>query len=227
MNNDLPLLEAKNIVKVFQKGGRRVEVLKGISLKIKKESMIGVIGPSGVGKSTLLHILGTLEKPSDGKVFYNGENLYKKSPDELAKLRNNRLGFVFQFHYLLTEFSAIKNTMMPALVAGWDKKKAREASEDILIKVGLKDRMQHKPGELSGGEQQRVAVARALIMNPAILLADEPTGNLDSKTGKELQDLLFEFNKKMKTAMIVVTHNEMLAKRLEKTIHIHDGKVVN
>jgi lipoprotein-releasing system ATP-binding protein len=227
MNNDLPLLEAKNIVKVFQKGGRRVEVLKGISLKIKKESMIGVIGPSGVGKSTLLHILGTLEKPSDGNVFYNGENLYKKSPDELAKLRNNRLGFVFQFHYLLTEFSAIENTMMPALVGGWDKKKAKEASEDILIKVGLKDRMQHKPGELSGGEQQRVAVARALIMNPAILLADEPTGNLDSKTGKELQDLLFEFNKKMKTAMIVVTHNEMLARRLEKTIHIHDGKVVN
>ena len=227
MNNDLPLLEAKNIVKVFQKGGRRVEVLKGISLKIKKESMIGVVGPSGVGKSTLLHILGTLEKPSDGKVFYNGENLYKKSPDELAKLRNNRLGFVFQFHYLLTEFSAIENTMMPALVGGWDKKKAKEASENILIKVGLKDRMQHKPGELSGGEQQRVAVARALIMNPAILLADEPTGNLDSKTGKELQDLLFEFNKKMKTAMIVVTHNEMLAKRLEKTIHIHDGKVVN
>jgi lipoprotein-releasing system ATP-binding protein len=227
MNNDLPLLEAKNIVKVFQKGGRRVEVLKGISLKIKKESMIGVIGPSGVGKSTLLHILGTLEKPSDGKVFYNGENLYKKSPDELAKLRNNRLGFVFQFHYLLTEFSAIENTMMPALVGGWDKKKAKVASENILIKVGLKDRMQHKPGELSGGEQQRVAVARALIMNPAILLADEPTGNLDSKTGKELQDLLFEFNKKMKTAMIVVTHNEMLAKRLEKTIHIHDGKVVN
>ncbi|MDY6862270.1 MAG: ABC transporter ATP-binding protein [Thermodesulfobacteriota bacterium] len=227
MNDALPLLEAKNIFKVFQKGGKRVEVLKGVNLKIDSGSMIAIVGPSGVGKSTLLYILGTLEKPSVGNILYHGENLYEKSPDELAKLRNNKLGFVFQFHYLLTEFNAIENIMIPALICGWDKKKAREASMEILIKVGLQDRMQHKPGELSGGEQQRVAVARSLIMNPEILLADEPTGNLDSKTGNELQELLFEFNKEMNTTIIIVTHNETLAGRLNKIIHIQDGKIVN
>lgn len=217
---------AENLQKIFFSNQKQTEVLKGIDLEVFRGEALGILGPSGVGKSTLLHILGTLDRPSSGRVLYRGEDIFAWDANRLAEFRNRKLGFVFQFHHLLPEFSALENTMMPALVAGIDKKTASRKAHEILCRLGLEERLIHKPGELSGGEQQRVAVARALIMRPDIVLADEPTGNLDTHTGEEVFNLLLELNAELGITFIIVTHNDSLAKKLPRCISLLDGKVL-
>ncbi|MBM4278984.1 MAG: ABC transporter ATP-binding protein, partial [Deltaproteobacteria bacterium] len=185
-----------------------------------------IVGASGVGKTTLLHILGTLDRPTSGKVLYSGRDIFTLNEKELASFRNQEIGFVFQFHHLLPEFTALENTMMPCLIQGTSKKEAALRAEAMLTLVGLKDRLPHKPGELSGGEQQRVAVARALVLEPKILLADEPTGNLDSKTGESVFALLQELNRIKNITLIVVTHNPNLAAQMPRQVILTDGKAM-
>ncbi|CAD7782266.1 Lipoprotein-releasing system ATP-binding proteinLolD [Candidatus Methanoperedenaceae archaeon GB37] len=206
MNNQ-PLLEVRNLWKSFSHKEYQIEILKGIDLKIFKGNTIAITGASGVGKSTLLHILATLERPTKGKVFYKGQDLFQLSSDALARFRNQKLGFVFQFHYLLPEFTAWENVMLPALIAGWSEKKAKEQARRLLQEVGVYHRRNHRPGELSGGEQQRVAIARALVLEPELIWADEPTGNLDQNTAEKVQSLLFSIHQKTGITMIVATHN--------------------
>jgi lipoprotein-releasing system ATP-binding protein len=184
------------------------------------------VGASGVGKTTLLHILGALDRPTSGKVFYEGREIFTLNDKELANFRNREIGFVFQFHHLLPEFNALENTMMPCLIQRISKKESALRAEKILTSIGLKDRLSHKPGELSGGEQQRVAVARALVLEPKVLLADEPTGNLDTKTGESVFNLLQELNQIKGVTLIVVTHNLKLADQLPRQIHLVDGKAL-
>lgn len=203
---------------------KQVEALKGISLDIYEQEFIAVLGASGAGKSTLLHILGTLDRPSRGNLYYREDDVFSWSDKKLARFRNRTVGFVFQGHHLLPEFTALENTMMPALIRGMGRKTAAENAEALLVKMGLKNRMYHKSGELSGGEQQRVALARALILKPEIILADEPTGNLDSQTGNLIYDLLFTLNRNEKIAMVVVTHNEALTTHIPRRIILHDGQ---
>ncbi len=221
-----PLVQVRGLRKIFKKGGTEIHALKGIDLAVNRGEMVVVVGTSGAGKSTLLHILGTLDRPSHGKVLYQGEDIFGRPEEALAEFRNREIGFVFQFHHLLPEFDALENTMMPALIQGMDRKGARQKAEEILVEVGLKDRIWHKPGELSGGEQQRVAVARALVLHPALLLADEPTGNLDSKTGERIMDLIFSLNQAKGITLVIVTHNETLARRFPQRISLADGRVV-
>ena len=185
--------------------------------------MLAIEGASGAGKSTLLHILGTLDRPSDGQVFFQGQDLFARSNAELAQLRNREVGFVFQFHHLLPEFSALENTMMPGLIQGMSPRTAGKEAEKILSQLGLEDRLHHKPGQLSGGEQQRVAVARALMLKPKVILADEPTGNLDTQTGEEVHNLLAKINREQGITLIMVTHNPMLASRLNRRVRLADG----
>ena len=187
--------------------------------------MLAIEGVSGAGKSTLLHLLGALDRPTDGKVFFQGVDLFDRSNGELAEMRNRHLGFVFQFHHLLPEFSALENTMMPGLIRRMAPPKAEKEAERILFQLGLGDRLQHKPGELSGGEQQRVAVARALMLSPQVILADEPTGNLDTQTGDEVHNLLVEINREQGITIVVVTHNPLLAARMTRRIRLVDGKL--
>lgn len=219
------LVSIKELNKFFLTPARRLHVLKDITLEIYKGEMAAIMGPSGVGKSTLLHILGTLDKPTSGKVFYEDRDISSMGSDELSDFRNKTIGFVFQFHHLLPEFNAIENTMMPVLISGVKKKEAYKKAGAILSEVGLSDRLLHKPGELSGGEQQRVAVARALILEPKIILADEPTGNLDTRTGEDLFRLLTDLNKKG-TTFLIVTHNEALASKCGRIISMLDGRIV-
>lgn len=219
------LISAKNLNKTFSMSGRDLHVLKDVSLEINKGEMTALMGPSGVGKSTLLHILGALDRPSSGEVLYEEQNVFNLKNDDLAGFRSRAIGFVFQFHHLLPEFNTLENIIMPALIAGIDSGDARKKAELFLNDVGLADRSLHKPGELSGGEQQRVAVARALMLDPKVVLADEPTGNLDTQTGEELFNLLKEFNKKGVT-FIIVTHNEDLASQCEKIISMKDGRII-
>lgn len=219
-------ISVQNLFKSFGNGIKRVDVLKGIDLNFNRGEAAAIVGASGVGKTTLLHILGTLERPTSGKVFYEGKDIFKLNENELARFRNTEIGFVFQFHHLLPEFNALENVMMPCLIAGLPKKEASNKAEEILISVGLKDRILHKPGELSGGEQQRVAVARAIVLEPKILLADEPTGNLDTKTGESVFELLQELNQKKGIALIIVTHNLRLAQKLSRQIQLIDGKAI-
>jgi len=186
--------------------------------------IISIVGASGVGKSTLLHLMGALDRPTDGTVLYEGQDIFQLTDRELARFRNRELGFVFQFHHLLPEFSAIENVMMPALIAGRSKEEARQTAADILKNVGLTGRERHRPGELSGGEQQRVAVARALVNDPKVVLADEPTGNLDRKTSEEVHDLLWKLNERMNQTFIIATHNEGLAQRSDRVIRLADGR---
>jgi lipoprotein-releasing system ATP-binding protein len=218
------LLQARDLHKQYLKGGVTIDVLKGAELTICKGEMVSIIGASGAGKSTLLHTLGTLDKPDSGSIFYSGQELTKMSPSELADFRNRELGFVFQFHHLLPEFSALENVMMPALIRRRPKQEAEDRARAALTDVGLGHRLDHRPGELSGGEQQRVALARALILNPPLLLADEVTGNLDERTGEEIHELLFALNKRGVT-LIVVTHNRSLADRMPRRLVLQDGLV--
>ena len=201
-----------------------MEVLKGVDLTFSQGEKAAIVGASGVGKTTLLHVLGTLDRPTVGKVLYEGKDVYTLSEKGLAHFRNREIGFVFQFHHLLPEFNALENTMMPCLIQGIPEKESVSRAEAILTLVGLKERLSHKPGELSGGEQQRVAVARALVLEPKVLLADEPTGNLDAKTGESVFDLLRELNRIKGVTLIVVTHNLKLAEKLSRQIQLVDGR---
>jgi lipoprotein-releasing system ATP-binding protein len=218
------LIQVQQLFKSYGNGTKRVEVLKGVDLNFSRGERAAIVGASGVGKTTLLHVLGTLDRPTGGKVFYEGKDIYALNEKELAPFRNREIGFVFQFHHLLPEFSALENTMMPCLIQGIPKKESAAQAEAILTLVGLKERLSHKPGELSGGEQQRVAVARALVLEPKVLLADEPTGNLDTKTGESVFDLLQELNQIKGVTLIVVTHNLKLAEKLSRQIQLIDGK---
>ncbi|MBN2568340.1 MAG: ABC transporter ATP-binding protein [Deltaproteobacteria bacterium] len=219
------MIEVSNLKKTFIMDGNRIEVLKGINLEIKKGDSIAILGVSGSGKTTFLQILGILDRPTSGNVLYNGINVFERNETERAEFRNKTIGFVFQFHHLLPEFTTIENTMMPALISGMAKKEAVRRAEITLTEVGLGDRLTHKPGELSGGEQQRVAVARAMIMEPDILLADEPTGNLDTETGNMINELLLNLIETKGTTLVVVTHNRLLASRMSHTIGLKDGEI--
>jgi len=219
------LIRVEQLYKSFGNGPKRVEVLKGIDLTFYQGESAAIVGASGAGKTTLLHILGTIDRPTSGKVFYEGKDIFTLGEKELAHFRNREIGFVFQFHHLLPEFNALENTMMPCLIQGMAKKEASLRAEAILTTVGLRDRLTHKPGELSGGEQQRVAVARALVLEPKVLLADEPTGNLDTKTGESIFNLLRELNREKGVTLIIVTHNPKLAEALPRQIHLVDGRV--
>ena len=221
------IIKAKGLTKVFETDGSRVTALKGINLVINKGEAVGIVGVSGSGKSTLLHILGTLERPSDGEVLYQGENVFMRDDDELALFRNREIGFVFQFHYLLPEFSALENVMMPLLIQEIQPNEAREIAGIILKRVGLGERLRHRPGELSGGEQQRVAIARAVVLKPKVILADEPTGNLDLETGNSVLDLFLELNVEVGITLALVTHNPAVAMRLSRRIRLSDGKIVD
>jgi lipoprotein-releasing system ATP-binding protein len=213
--------------KTFIKDGNKIEVLKGLNLTISRGQSLAILGVSGAGKSTLIHILGTLDRPTSGTMLFDDVNIFAWEEKKLAQFRNEKIGFVFQFHNLLPEFNSLENTMMPALIHGVPYRDAREKAEAILSEVGLGNRLTHKPGELSGGEQQRVAVARALIMEPEIILADEPTGNLDSETGRKVEDIMLELNRTRNITLVVVTHNKSLADRMSKCIDLHDGKIYN
>jgi len=222
-----PLLQVKDLHKSFTLGSQTVEVLKGISMDLNRGEMLAMVGASGVGKSTFLHILGTLDLPTKGTVWYENQDLFQLSEHALAEFRNRRIGFVFQFHHLLPEFTALENTYLPALIQRCPKEKAVEEAMTLLAEVGLAHRVHHKPGELSGGEQQRVAVARALVRNPDLVLADEPTGNLDTKTGEALFNLLKDLKQKRGTAFVIVTHNERLSRQADRLIHIQDGQIID
>jgi lipoprotein-releasing system ATP-binding protein len=226
MDNKQPLIRATDVRKSFITNGNRVDVLRGVDLDIHEGEMVAIVGASGVGKSTLLHVLGTLERPDHGEVFYKGESVFSYDESRLASFRNQTIGFVFQFHHLLPEFNALENTMMPALIKGVNPKEACERAEAILSRVGLGDRLRHYVGELSGGEQQRVAVARSLVLKPSILLADEPTGNLDARTGESIHDLLISLNRDDGITAAVVTHNIKLAEKLSRSVVLVDGKVL-
>jgi lipoprotein-releasing system ATP-binding protein len=219
------MIKVDNLSKTFIKDGNQIEVLKELNLNITKGQSLAILGVSGAGKSTLIHILGTLDHPTSGTVLFNEVNVFAWNEKKLAEFRNRKIGFVFQFHNLLPEFSSLENVMMPALIQGLPYRQARERAEIILDEVGLSHRLTHKPGELSGGEQQRVAVARALVMEPEIILADEPTGNLDTETGKKIEDILVDFNQKKNITLIVVTHNKSLADRMSQSIGLRDGKI--
>jgi lipoprotein-releasing system ATP-binding protein len=217
------LIQASGISKVYQHSGARIVVIDRLSFRLDPGETLGIVGASGIGKSTLLHILGTLDRPDAGKLEYSGQDVLMLDDTQLARFRNRTIGFVFQFHHLLPEFSALENTMMPMLIGDVEKKTAREAAESILVRVGLKDRLTHRAGELSGGEQQRVALARALVQRPAILLADEPTGNLDLKNSDHIHTLLMELNREMGMALVVVTHNMELAALVSRRVTIVNG----
>ncbi|MGQ0792466.1 MAG: ABC transporter ATP-binding protein [Deltaproteobacteria bacterium] len=221
------MIEIRGLAKRFINNGDSVHALRGIDLTIQKGQTLAVLGVSGSGKSTLLHILGTLDRPTEGSVRYEGEDIFSQSDRELAVFRNRRIGFVFQFHYLLPEFSAVENVMMPALVQGIGAKQAREAALEILEKVGLSHRLSHRPGELSGGEQQRVAIARAVVLKPRVVLADEPTGNLDMETSASVLDLFVKLNEEISLTLVLVTHNPGLAMRLGRRIRLLDGKIID
>ena len=217
------LLRAVGLHKSFHNGKQPIPVLRDLNLILQQGETLAVVGASGIGKSTLLHLLGTLDRPDAGALFYRQENVLEYSDQRLARFRNQTMGFVFQFHHLLPEFTALENTMMPALIQGTENREAARMAESILVRVGLKDRLHHKATELSGGEQQRVALARALTLKPALLLADEPTGNLDKGNSEQIHRLLLELNSEMGMAMVVVTHNMELASYMAKQATLADG----
>lgn len=219
------MIRISKLNKTFIKDGNRIEVLKDLDLEVERGESLSIVGVSGAGKSTLIHILGTLDRPSSGRVLIGEDNVFEWDDAKLAAFRNRTIGFVFQFHHLLPEFSSLENVMMPALISGGAGQAARSRAEKVLQDVGLADRMTHKPGELSGGEQQRVAVARALVMEPRIILADEPTGNLDTETGKKIEDMLLSLHSERGITLIVVTHNPLLSKRMSRSIGLQDGKI--
>lgn len=219
-------IHIEEVTKVFKSGRSQVEVLKGLNYTIERRNSLAIVGASGVGKSTLLYILGALEPPTSGQVIFDGIDLYKQDQKALALLRNRKIGFVFQFHHLLPEFNALENTAMPSLIRGLSRKEAYNRAEKILVRVGLKDRLTHRIGEMSGGEQQRVAVARALVTEPEVLLADEPTGNLDTGTGRRINDLIMELNQEKGLTMIIATHNLELARMMSSQVRLSQGRAI-
>lgn len=222
------VLEAIELAKEYRGGdGGVITVLDNVSLQVPRGQMTAVVGASGSGKSTLLHLLGALDKPTRGSVRINGETLEGREDDELSALRNRSVGFVFQFHHLLREFTAVENVMMPMRIAGWDDRKAKARASQLLERVGLGARMMHKPAQLSGGEQQRTAVARALALDPVVLLADEPSGNLDHVNSERLHDLFVELSRDLEIAMVIATHNQSLARRADRTLLLEDGRLVD
>ncbi|MFC2306211.1 MAG: lipoprotein-releasing ABC transporter ATP-binding protein LolD [Neisseria elongata] len=221
MSNTILACEA--VCKNYYDGQLNVQVLNNLTLQVDKGQSIGIVGASGSGKSTLLHILGGLDKPTSGRVSLMGQDLSELSQKQLSGLRNQYLGFVYQFHHLLPEFSALENVMMPLLIGKRPKEQARERALLMLEKVGLKDRVQHRPGELSGGERQRAAIARALVTDPACLLADEPTGNLDRKNALNILDMMMELKQELGTALVVVTHDDEMAARFDRVLNMTDG----
>jgi lipoprotein-releasing system ATP-binding protein len=221
MSDELVRTEA--LCRSFPMGDSWIEVLRGIDLNIRRRERLAILGNSGVGKSTLLHLLGTLDRPSSGRVLFQGESLFERDALELARFRNESLGFIFQFHHLLPEFDALENVMMPGLVGGRSFGEMRRRARRLLGEVGLEHRVSHAVGKLSGGERQRVAVARALVLEPALLLADEPTGNLDPKTANQVLELLLEMNRQHGTALVIVTHSPDIAARLERQVVLADG----
>lgn len=218
------ILECRHISKVYRDAEKMLEILRGVNLQVPRGKIMAISGPSGAGKSTLLHIMGTLDHPTSGEVLFNGISYAAMSRREVNRLRNRYIGFVFQFYHLLPEFTAMENVMMPALCAGASRWACRERAEELLVKVGLQDRMHHKPGRLSGGEQQRVAIARALFNRPALALCDEPTGNLDERTGADIIALLFDLNRQERTTFVLVTHDERLAERADCWAALHTGQ---
>lgn len=217
------ILSSQKLAKSYNDGASKIDVLRGIDLTINKGDRIAIIGPSGSGKSTLLHLLGGLDKPSSGVVNIAKVNWQDIGEKQRCRLRNQRLGFVYQFHHLLPEFTALENTAMPLLLAGVDVKTAKQQADAMLEHVGLKSRVEHKPAQLSGGERQRVAIARALVHQPHCVLADEPTGNLDQVTATKVFDLMLDLNKKMNTALVIVTHDQEIAKKMDKILILHEG----
>lgn len=219
------VLECRDIEKMYKSksNGEDLQILRGVNLSVKKSELISIVGSSGSGKSTLLHILGGLDRPNSGDVFWHGESIYTHKPEKLADLRNRHIGFVFQFHHLLPEFTALENVMMPALIGGTDHDKASDRAADLLDRFGLKERLEHRPTELSGGEQQRVSMARALMNNPSIILADEPTGNLDEKNTESILQLLFELRETEGVSVVLITHENDIARRCDIVYSLHHG----
>ncbi|AKB28367.1 Lipoprotein releasing system ATP-binding protein LolD [Methanosarcina siciliae C2J] len=226
MTDEIPIIELKNLTKVY-KDGVEFRALDNANLKIRTGEFVAIVGPSGSGKSTLMHLIGLLDTPTSGTLLIDGDDVTKMSDKERSGMRNRMLGFVFQYHHLLPDFTALENVMMPLLIAGKGKDEAKGIAEKLLKDVGLEDRMDHRPGELSGGQNQRVAVARALSCSPAIVLGDEPTGNLDTKTGDLIYELLRKLNKEYNQTFIVVTHNEELAGKADRIVRIVDGKITD
>lgn len=220
------MIHVIDLYKSFSLGGLEVRVLKGIHLEIRRSELVAVVGASGAGKSTLLHIMGTLDHPTTGTVLFDGQDLFKMSDREQSEFRNKKIGFVFQFHHLLPEFTALENVCLPAYIQNRQGSDVQQAAEGLLKEVGLGHRLHHKPGELSGGEQQRVAVARALIQDPDLVLADEPTGNLDTHTGDAIFGLLRQINQTRGTTFVIVTHNEKLSAQASRIIRMEDGLIV-
>jgi lipoprotein-releasing system ATP-binding protein len=220
-----PLLQAVQLEKQYVDGPAVVQVLSGLELEIEPGERVAIVGESGVGKSTLLHLLGTLDQPTGGRLLFEGEDIFARPAAELAEFRNREIGFVFQFHHLLGDFTALENVMLPCLIGGRPRAATRARALELLERVGLRDRVEHRPGQLSGGEQQRVAVARALAQRPRLLLADEPTGNLDPSTGEEVQQLMLELNHEHGAALIVATHNDRLAAAMGRMLRLADGRL--
>lgn len=225
MNNSV-VLQCKQLTKRYEQGDLNVEVLKGVDLDIRIGQRVAIMGASGSGKSTLMHLLGGLEKPTSGSVILDGFDLNKVGAGKLSQLRNRSLGFIYQFHHLLGEFTILENVAMPLLIGGQSIKRAQQQATELLKRVGLGHRIQHKPGELSGGERQRAAVARALINKPKCVLADEPTGNLDSKTAEQIYQLMLELNQELQVSFLVVTHDPDLAARMDHVLHMEDGLII-
>jgi lipoprotein-releasing system ATP-binding protein len=219
------ILQLHHVRKVYESGPNRVEVLSDITMKVKKSEIVVIMGPSGVGKSTLLNLIGTLDIPSGGKVYINGDDISQYKERKLARFRNEHIGFIFQFHYLMPEFTALENVMIPRMIKGSDWKTEEQLAVNLLSEVGLEQRLHHKPNQLSGGEQQRVAIARAFMNRPKLILADEPTGDLDRQNSRALFNLILDLNQKYGQTFIIVTHDEMFAEKAHRIIHLRDGTI--